>query len=168
MNESDMTLGCHFSGEEVIGWLASEKLDGCRAYWDGSRLWTRGGHQIPAPSSFLRDLPVGFALDGEIYAGRGRFEEARQATQYGRWTRRVRFVCFDSPNAHGAWLARLAAVAGRCEVVPHWRVRSMSELNTRLRAIQSRGGEGVVLRDPTVTTYERGRSQNLLKFLSPY
>lgn len=162
-----MTLARHYDGEAVTGWLASEKLDGCRAYWDGSRLWTRGGNVIEAPAWFTRDLPARVHLDGEVYAGRGRFEEARLAVQNGRFTRRCRFVAFDAPNVSAAWPVRRAAAGMHCETVRPWRVESMRQLNIRLRAIQARGGEGVVLRNPAVLAYETGRTRNLLKFLSP-
>ena len=55
------------------GWLVSEKLDGARAWWDGSRLRFRSGLHIAAPAWFLASLPA-LALDGELWAGRGTFE----------------------------------------------------------------------------------------------
>ena len=50
-----------------LGWLISEKLDGIRAFWDGAKLLTRQGKIIPAPDSFIRDLPRDVALDGELW-----------------------------------------------------------------------------------------------------
>ena len=29
--------------QDPTGWLMSEKLDGVRCYWDGMKLWSRGG-----------------------------------------------------------------------------------------------------------------------------
>ena len=52
----------------------SEKLDGVRAYWDGSRLLFRSGQTIQAPDWFTRELPR-TALDGELWIGRGQFEK---------------------------------------------------------------------------------------------
>ena len=58
-----MTLAVDMrGGRSVAGWLASEKLNGCRAYWDGRQFWTRGGHPVGAGHSLkqaLRYLPVG-------------------------------------------------------------------------------------------------------------
>lgn len=92
-----------FKGEEPIGsWFCSEKLDGCRAFWDGgftrgklcrevpfanvekdarflrepraTGLWSRYGKAIQAPDWWLNRLPVGVPLDGELFAGRSEFQ----------------------------------------------------------------------------------------------
>ena len=73
MNELQMTIGSDYhAGVDPTGWPVSEKLNGCRAYFDGSQFWTRGGNVIAAPDWFTAGLP-GVPLDGEIWAGRGRF-----------------------------------------------------------------------------------------------
>ena len=65
MNESQMTLGTDYTPDvNPVGWLVSEKLNGCRAYWDGSQFWTRGGNVIAAPDWFIDGLPA-VHLDGE-------------------------------------------------------------------------------------------------------
>jgi DNA ligase-1 len=112
MNESQMTIGSDYpGGVEPTGWLVSEKLNVCRAYFDGSQFWTRGGNVIAVPDWFRDGLPAA-DLDGEIWAVRGHFEEARCAGQYGRWTRRCRFVAFDAPKALGPWKRRMSPVRG--------------------------------------------------------
>ena len=160
-----MTLGRDYDGENVTGWLASEKLDGCRAYWDGKQFWTRGGNVIDAPAWFTEGLPT-IHLDGEIYCGPGRFEESRLAVQHGRFTPRCRFVAFDAPAVSGPWNERLAAAARHVEAVPATPVRSVNELCAMLTGILKNGGEGVMLRNPVPLGYERGRSKNLLKLKS--
>lgn len=159
-----MTLGRDWQGEDPSGWFVSEKLDGCRAYWDGARLWTRGGHVINAPSWFTRKLPSGVHLDGEIFAGRGRFEEARLAVQYGRWTRRCRFVAFDCPSASGTWAKRMAVADSQYgDVVAVKVCQDRSSLIADLNRVQLRGGEGLVIRNPRTDRYEVGRTTNTLK-----
>lgn len=64
MDETGMMHGQDWRGEDLAGWYAAEKLDGCRAYWDGTTLWSRGGLAIKAPAEVLVGLPPGFALDG--------------------------------------------------------------------------------------------------------
>lgn len=82
----------------VVGWYASEKLDGQRCYWDGgitrgmlksdvpwantnkdsryqtppiaTGLWSRYGNVIHAPDWWLNQLPL-IPLDGELWLGRG-------------------------------------------------------------------------------------------------
>ena len=42
---------------DPTGWWISEKLDGIRAYWDGSRLLSRLGNPFHAPDWFIDGLP---------------------------------------------------------------------------------------------------------------
>src|SRR3954467_2589469 len=74
---------------DPTGWWMSEKYDGLRAYWDGCELWSRQGHLIYAPKYFVAELPNDIALDGELWVGRGKFEETvsivRSETPDDRW-----------------------------------------------------------------------------------
>lgn len=111
----------------IAGWLVSEKLDGMRAFWDGgisrglpanqvpwantwkdarlkvaptsTGLWSRYGHVIYAPDDFIDRLPS-VPLDGELYAGRGQFQQLVSITkrfdQSGDWSR-VEYRAFDTP-----------------------------------------------------------------------
>lgn len=169
MDESAMTLLRDWNGNtDLTGWLASEKFDGCRAFWDGFNLWTRSGRKIKAPRSFKAQLPQGFRLDGEIWAGRERLTEATTAVNHGKFTARIRYMVFDAPDVAGAWDVRLAAAAGRvgggvAEVAKFWRVKDFADLQIRFFKIWGNGGEGLVLRHPGVTAYERGRTKNALR-----
>lgn len=51
MNENDMQHGVDWNGQDVSGWIATEKYNGCRAYWDGGNLWSRGGLKVNIPDS---------------------------------------------------------------------------------------------------------------------
>lgn len=63
------------------GWYMSEKFDGQRALWDGSKFVTRGSmSSLPrvypyVPDWFLALMPPGVPLDGEFYIGRDQFQE---------------------------------------------------------------------------------------------
>lgn len=71
ISELDMMHGGDWTDDiDPAGWIVSEKLNGCRAFWDGSQLWSRGGNVIPAPAWFTAGLPTS-PLDGEVWAGRG-------------------------------------------------------------------------------------------------
>ena len=61
--------------QDPTGYLMSEKLDGMRAVWDGSAMYTRSGGVIHAPSDFVSALPQAFSLDGELFLGRGNFNQ---------------------------------------------------------------------------------------------
>ncbi len=60
--------------EDVTGWLMSEKLDGIRGYWNGKQLLSKNGTVFYPPTTFIRDLPP-FPIEGEIWAGRNKFEQ---------------------------------------------------------------------------------------------
>jgi DNA ligase-1 len=149
------------------GWLISEKLDGCRAFWDGAQLWSRGGKAILTPAWFTVALPS-FALDGEVWAGRGRFEEARLAVQYGKFSRRCRFMVFDVPHVRGAWLARMQEAARALRGCPAARpvavtfCKDSKDLLAKLTRVQRIGGEGLMIREPSAL-YTPGRVRTMLK-----
>lgn len=113
----------------VCGWFYSEKLDGQRALWDGgitrgmycdeipfanttkdhirlqrptsTGLWSRYGKAIQAPMWFLDELP-GYALDGELYCGRGNFQQTmstvRKLTPVDAEWEKVSYVVFNLPD----------------------------------------------------------------------
>lgn len=109
-------------------WFLSEKLDGQRAYWDGgltrgesvskiewynddrkdensevysTGLWSRYGNVIHAPDWWLDSLPA-MALDGELWMGRGAFQDLVSVTRRTvnfdeKGWRDVKFMVFDAP-----------------------------------------------------------------------
>lgn len=167
MNEFRMTLGTDWTGQDPAGWWISEKLDGCRAYWDGARFWTRGGNVIQAPAWFIDGLPD-CHLDGELWAGRGGFTVARVATQTGRWNAAVRFAVFDAPMATGTWSARMDAARASLRTplaacVEFRACIDRVDMGREFCRVTQAGGEGLILRNPAAVGYEVGRTANLLK-----
>jgi DNA ligase 1 len=153
-------------------WL-SEKYDGLRAYWDGQRLLTRGGDTIAAPAWFTAGWPRE-PLDGELWAGRGHFEDAlstvrRQTPDDAAW-RRIRFMVFDLPAHPGPFTERIAAYHGIVSrldqpwvrAVPQERVSSHAALMARLDRMVKDGGEGLMLHRGDAP-YRALRSDDLLK-----
>jgi DNA ligase len=155
----------------------SEKLDGIRAYWDGTGLITRGGHLVRAPQEFTAGFPAE-PLDGELWMGRGRFEELSGAVRREEpdpdvW-RDIRYLVFDLPAADGPFGARLTRLQGlveasasrRLAMVEQFRVPDHAALMERLTAVVARGGEGLMLhRDDA--PYRGRRTDDLLK-VKPY
>ena len=176
ITEKEMNHGFDWDGTtRVTGWYITEKHDGCRAYWDGSTLWTRSGKEIKAPASFLAELPAGVHLDGEIWAGRGRFQVASNAVRYGgkHWTSEIRFMVFDAPESVGSYPWRMAdafksvqhsRVAKCVDIIET--VTSRAHLKQLLTDIKETAGEGLMLRNPLTETYEKARTTNLLKLKS--
>ena len=159
---------------EPQGWLVSEKLDGARAWWDGSRLRFRSGLPIVAPAWFTAGLPPQ-ALDGELWAGRGTFEflagTVRRRQPVDDDWRRVRFMVFESPSLPGTFAERVASIgrlarqqpAGSVwQAVEHTEMPSRAALLNRLDAVVRAGGEGLMLRRANAAV-EAGRSVHLLK-----
>lgn len=154
------------------GWWMSEKYDGLRGFWDGRKLWSRKGRAIAAPDYFLAELPKDIALDGELWMGRGKFEETISAvlsqTPDERW-KRVRFMVFDAPQAKGTFEQRMEFLratlsAGNqfAKPVIQTRCEGAAQLMAERDRIVSEGGEGLMLRKPE-SEYEAGRSPTLLK-----
>lgn len=153
-------------------WL-SEKYDGVRGFWDGRRLLTRGGTEVQAPAWFTQGWPAE-PMDGELWAGRGRFEETvstvRQQTPDDEAWRRIRFMVFDLPAHPGVFSERIVAyrslVQGMdrpwVQAVPQERVSSHEALGHRLDRMVRSGGEGLMLHRGD-SLYRAVRSDDLLK-----
>lgn len=169
MNEKDFTLITDFDGRKIDGWYATEKYDGCRGYWDGYSMWTRNGNVVRMPDDFRAQLPKDMHLDGEIWAGRGKFTEARLATQYGIWTPNIRFVVFDAPEIENGWRDRMRVVESMQAVSNVWCPAPVHTITVTAHAsqladsIKRDGGEGIVVRSRSPRLYERGRSFHAMR-----
>ena len=157
---------------DPTGWWMSEKYDGLRGYWDGKKLRSRKGNAIQAPDYFLAELPADVALDGELWMGRGKFEEAISTvlsqTPDERW-KRVRFMVFDAPQAKGTFEQRVeflqATLPAKNEFVTpvaQERCEGTAHLLAERDRVVALGAEGLMLRKPE-SQYEAGRSPTLLK-----
>lgn len=154
-------------------YLVSEKYDGVRAMWDGKVLRFRSGREIHAPRWFLEKLPAQ-ALDGELWLGRGRFEELsgcvrRTEPADAEW-RQITYMVFELPGAPGTFTERaqriqevVAAVGWpRLVAVMQTSVKDRGALQARLDEIVRGGGEGLMLH-LAEAPYITGRSDVLLK-----
>jgi DNA ligase 1 len=159
---------------EPNGYLVSEKLDGVRAWWDGSRLRFRSGLPVIAPQWFTAKLPAGVALDGELWMGRGRFEELsgavrRYAALDAEW-QQIRYALFDLPSADGPFgyrAARLVSLAREARFEPLQAVQQRELTDRRALTrwfdeVVQGGGEGLVLHRADAP-WRAGRSDALLK-----
>ncbi len=167
-------LASRASGDiDVASYLVSEKLDGVRARWDGRALWTRSGNRIDVPTAFTRDWPTQ-PMDGELWIGRGRFQEisdlVRALRRNDRAWRPVRFMAFDLPGDDDHFAKRtlrlqaLVASAGSINLdhIPQRHLTSRALLDARLQRVIAEGGEGLMLHH-ALAPYRAGRSDSLLK-----
>jgi hypothetical protein len=74
--ETLLQHGIDWDGDHSKDWIVTEELDGIRCYFDARNAWSKEGNRTSLPPAIT--LPA-TPLDGEIYAGHGRFEEARRA-----------------------------------------------------------------------------------------
>ncbi len=154
------------------GWWLSEKLDGVRAYWDGTRMLSRLGNVLHAPDWFVEGLPK-HALDGELFLARKSFQKTvaivRRQDKTDHW-KQVRYVIFDAPAHGGPFEERLKVLSGLAahpyaSAHPHALCTGAAHMREELARIEALGGEGLMLRQPG-SLYVAGRSATLLKVKS--
>lgn len=160
-----------YKNQEVTGWAMSEKLDGIRGFWDGKQLLSRQGNPLSPPDYFTQHFPP-FAIDGELFSERGKFEEisatVRSANPKGWY--KLKLHVFDVPNAEGDLYQRLDKLqkwlsdhpTPHIAIIEQIPVKSTAHLQQFFDEIQKLGGEGVVVRNPNAP-YIHGRSAQILK-----
>ncbi|HEY7165233.1 MAG TPA: DNA ligase [Candidatus Binatia bacterium] len=158
---------------DPANYLVSEKYDGVRAFWDGKLFRFRSGRTVNAPEWFLAQLPSE-ALDGELWIGRGKFEELSGIVRKERpkdeeW-RQIKYMIFELPGGAGTFAERVnrirQIVAGKAGTqlvaVEQFRVTDRVALKRKLDEIVHGGGEGLMLHLASAP-YATGRSDVLLK-----
>jgi DNA ligase-1 len=159
----------------ISGWLVSEKLDGVRGYWDGKTLMSKNGNPFHPPAAFIQNFPA-FALEGELWGGRGTFEQTisivKKQNPHDGWLN-LKFAIFDVPKSEGGFVQRLAKAkewfsknhSEHAFVIPQKTMQSKDVLKKELHRVESLGGEGLIVRRPD-TIYSKGRSADILKVKS--
>jgi len=161
-------LAYNFAGQNPKGWWMSEKLDGVRAIWDGSNLLSRNGKIFHAPRWFLEGLPKNEILDGELWQGRGLFQQTvgKVRTQYEPDWSGIKFVVFDVVNADTfekrLQLLQTLDLPNHVKIVEQIQCKNREHLEHYKTTIIDSGGEGVMLR-AAGSFYEHKRSNSLLK-----
>ena len=154
------------------GWWISEKLDGVRAYWDGTKLLSRLGNMFHAPDWFIEGLPE-HPLDGELFLARKSFQKTvaivRRQDKSDHW-KQIKFLIFDAPGHGGTFEERMKQIEKLArhtyaEAHPHALCMGLEHLKEELARVEALGGEGVMLRQPK-SMYVAGRSSTLLKVKS--
>jgi DNA ligase-1 len=158
---------------DISRYWASEKLDGVRAYWDGSQFLSRRGNVFHAPEWFTKSLP-NRALDGELWIARDSFEQLLSAVSKNEpideeW-RQVSYRVFELPDASGNFSKRITemkvlvadADIPHLKMVEQYRVSSHAALMSKLDEVVDAGAEGLMLHVESAK-YRTGRSNDLLK-----
>lgn len=152
----------------VSEYWVSEKLDGVRARWDGSKLISRGGREFAAPAWFTKGFPK-FALDGELWSKRGDYENISSITArrqpHGGW-KDIKLMVFDMPDHGGKFSERVTAMRKldrpHLQAVLQFRVDDNAQLMAQLDQLIASGSEGLMLHHQDAH-YKSGRSGDLLK-----
>ena len=151
---------------DISGWWVSEKYDGVRAIWTGTKLLSRNGKDLKAPASFTKGFPDR-RLDGELWMGRGTFDQLVSNIQRKNsdWTG-VRFMVFDLAE-QGTFEERdeiLNALPWHAKIIvaPHVALSGHDELSAMEADIVANGGEGCVIRRPG-SQYRPGRMGDTIK-----
>lgn len=154
----------------------SEKLDGVRAYWNGSKFISRGGNIYHAPKWFTRGFPSS-PLDGELWLARQSFERlvntVRDKIPNELEWRDVKFMVFDIPNSKSPFnqrLAQLKKVVKSANIpwlraVNQWKVADHQALMKELERYTRLGAEGLMLHRGS-SLYKGKRNGDLLKVKS--
>ena len=157
----------------VTDYWVSEKLDGVRAYWNGTQLISRQGNVFAAPDWFNADFPK-IPLDGELWMGRGTFETlsgaVRKTTPVDSEWRAIRLMVFDMPEQAGDFNQRLETLrrmfaqkhSPYITLVAQEKLPSQKALMARLDEVVNAGGEGLMLHLGSAP-YRGVRSDDLLK-----
>lgn len=157
--------------QDMTGWWMSEKLDGVRAYWDGTKLLSRLGNEFFAPSWWLNGFPKE-PLDGELWIGRGMFQTnvgiVKRLDGGDAWNQ-IKYLVFDAPGYDDLGFehrleraARLTLKAKNAKLVSQTLCRDNHHLRRSLGEVIKAGGEGLMLRQPE-SLYVPKRSTTLLK-----
>ena len=171
-----MLANVYRDGISLKEYWVSEKLDGVRAYWDGTKFLTRGGERIVAPSWFTDGWPT-MPLDGELWMARGQFSQTvsivRQMTPSDARWRTLYFMAFDLPTHPGTFdernaaLQQVVAKIGQpwLRQVKQFKVADRAALQDLLKRVTGQGGEGLMLHRGN-SHYQAARNDDLLKFKS--
>ena len=157
---------------DPVGYIASEKLDGVRAVWNGSTLRSRTDKQFYPPSWFIENLPKEVALDGELFIDRNSFQKTtsvvmKKSPVEDEW-KLIKFMVFDIPSSKQPFETRLEILEQIAKTTPyvkfvkHTVVKSRSHMKSLYDDVIGKGGEGIMLRKPG-SLYQQKRSKDLLK-----
>ena len=151
----------------------SEKLDGVRAYWDGTKLLTRSGNIIHLPKILKNTLPI-TPLDGELWLGRNTFERINalirsHSASDAEWGE-VRYKIFDLPRHQGTFDERLKTLNALYKEhqntfwspIEHFKIENYAQLEMKLKKIEKLGAEGLMLHKAN-SLYLGTRTDDLLK-----
>jgi DNA ligase-1 len=157
---------------DPTGWWASEKYDGVRAIWDGTKFYTRGLNIVNVPEEIIKKMPIDIALDGEFFIGRNSFNEVSGIVRgsYGmeEW-KRVKYMVFDAPSVNAYIETRLKSVKQVVGEIGYplifaeqTLIKNREHLDQYHQKLIENGAEGTIIRAPS-SLYTGNRSDDVVK-----
>lgn len=158
---------------DIAHYWVSEKFDGVRGYWDGTRMMSRQGNIIHTPPWFVDALPE-TPLDGELWLGRDQFDRLSGIIRRHRineedW-RLVKYLIFDLPASQQIFDLRIEKIKSIVKQVNQSHIQRVEQfklndhqvlLETLDRIVKNKG-EGLMLHRGA-SHYRNSRSDDLLK-----
>ena len=176
-----------------LGWFLSEKFDGYRARFDSDKkcFVSRAQKGFNAPQWFKEAMIPTHHLDGELWAGRENFQDmgvVRKKNPDPLEWKNIKYVVYDLPEYNGDFQTRINVLRelvklndSRWKIIrrelgepfksmdsplvmaDQIQIKDMKQFNDLYENIISKGGEGVMIKDPK-SLYEDKRSNFLLKY----
>ena len=168
-----MLANTYHQGINLDEYWVSEKYDGVRAIWDGTRLISRGGNIYHAPDWFTQGFPT-TQLDGELWVDRQSFElvvsTVRDKVPDHKAWEKVKYMVFDLPDSSLVFNDRLIQLRKHIsnkhipwlQAVKQWKVDNHTSLMKQLEEITTAGAEGLMLHRG-LSFYKGKRNGDLLK-----
>jgi DNA ligase-1 len=143
-------------------------MDGVRAFWNGEKLVSRHSKEFVCPTWFIEELPKGAQLDGELWLGRGKWEDLLGILNSleGSWNK-IKFMVFDMPSVAESYEIRMKKLL-QLQFPEHVCVAAVEKcqgnehLLNRLNEVIKDGGEGLMAIEGQ-SLYVARRSSSLLK-----
>lgn len=174
INALELEKPKRYINQNIDGWYMSEKLDGIRAYWNGTELLSRNGNKIYAPKEFTKNFPS-FSLDGELWTKRFDFENIQSIvldkTPSDKWSE-ITYNIFEAPHTKGTFKERLKRVKiwfllhknKNVKMIKQIEAKDKKHLYKHLNNILHLKGEGIIIKNPNLE-YISKRTNNSLKVM---
>lgn len=171
-----LMLAEKWDGSDPTGMIMSEKLDGVRAYWDGTKFLSRRGNEFYPPAWYTAKFQG--KLDGELWMGRGLFQDTVSIVRTQgldvEW-KKITYRVYDCMMAEKVTKVedRIRRYTELVKAIGEPWVQAVDQivctgpdhLAKMLADVERLKGEGIMLRVPG-SVYEGKRSSNLLKVKS--
>jgi DNA ligase 1 len=164
-------MGLYQVPQFPLGWWMSEKYDGQRALWDGTKFISRGsGSGLPrvypyVPDFIVSQMPKNVVLDGEFFLGRNKFQELgflrgiKKTKEIDDKWKQVVYQVFDyvsdSPFEDRMEKLKSLKLPDFVKVSKQKKITNEEDILVYYNKVISLDGEGLMIRAPKVPYIHR-------------